>query len=123
MHVYGDQSEFSCLGYPHPNMMEVNGPDGPGHAPAYWGKQQGVNLSDEYESVEHPSHYGGDTVYEAIKVIHAWGLNFDLGSVIKYISRAGKKPLADEIEDMEKARQYLKFHIKELKNQRKNVGN
>ena len=31
------------------------------------------------ETVNHPEHYGGDTPYEAIKVIDAWGLGFALG--------------------------------------------
>ena len=44
------------------------------------------------EQVNHPSHYGGkDNPYEAIKVIDAWNLDFCLGNVVKYISRAGKK--------------------------------
>ena len=44
------------------------------------------------EQVEHPEHYGGkDNLYEAIKVIDAWGLGFSLGNTVKYISRAGKK--------------------------------
>lgn len=30
------------------------------------------------DNVNHPSHYGGDTTYEVIKVINAWGLGFDL---------------------------------------------
>jgi hypothetical protein len=60
--------------------------------------------------VNHPSHYGGkDNPYEAIRVIEAWNLNFHLGNVIKYISRAGKK--GDNIEDLEKALWYLKRHI------------
>lgn len=83
-----------------------------------------MSAVEQYENaVEHPAHYGGDTVYEAIKVIHAWDLSFDLGNVVKYISRAGKKPLVDELEDMKKAQQYLKFHIKELKKKRRNAGN
>ena len=42
--------------------------------------------------VEHPAHYGGENnPYEAIKVIEAWSLNFNLGNAVKYISRAGKK--------------------------------
>ncbi len=53
------------------------------------------------EAVEHPAHYGGDTVYEAWKVIDAWDLNFFLGNAVKYISRAGKK--GDPIEDLRKA--------------------
>lgn len=64
------------------------------------------------ETVNHPSHYGGDVVYEAIKVIQAWELNFSLGSVLKYICRAGKKDGADELEDLKKARWYLDAEIK-----------
>lgn len=67
------------------------------------------------EAVNHPSHYGGDTVYEVIKVIHAWGLGFDLGNAVKYIARAGKKDPAKEIEDLEKAKFYLQHHIDQLK--------
>ena len=38
-------------------------------------------------------HYGDKAdPYEAIKVIRAWGLNFSLGNVLKYVARAGKKP-------------------------------
>jgi len=60
--------------------------------------------------VNHPKHYGGkDNPYEAIKVIEAWNLNFNLGNVIKYISRSGKK---DEVkQDLEKALWYLKREI------------
>ena len=59
------------------------------------------------ESVFHPKHYGGETsVYEAIKVIEAWDLGFNLGNVVKYIARLGKK-----VEDLEKALWYLKREI------------
>jgi hypothetical protein len=58
------------------------------------------------EAVNHPDHYGGaDSPYEAIKVVEAWNLDFYLGNVVKYISRAGKK--GNEIEDLKKARWYL----------------
>jgi len=63
------------------------------------------------EKVNHPAHYGGDTVYETIKVIEAWGLGFHLGNAIKYISRAGKKESAATMEDLEKARWYLDREI------------
>lgn len=63
------------------------------------------------EQVKHPEHYGGaDNPYEAIKVIEAWGLGFNLGNTVKYISRAGKKtdhPLLD----LYKARWYLDREI------------
>ena len=64
------------------------------------------------ERVDHPTHYGGDTTYEAIKVIEAWGLGFCLGNTIKYISRAGKK--GDHLEDLRKARWYLDREILNL---------
>ena len=53
-----------------------------------------IKTLTEKEQVSHPSHYGGkNNPYEARKVIKAWGLNFNLGNVAKYISRAGKKDL------------------------------
>lgn len=69
------------------------------------------------EKVNHPLHYGGqDNPYEAIKVIEAWDLGFNLGNVVKYISRAGKKDGGDVIDDLEKAKWYLDRHIKNLGN-------
>lgn len=72
-------------------------------------------VSENSEAVSHPSHYGGDTTYEAIKVIEAWGLGFHLGNVVKYISRAGKKDQTKELEDLEKASWYLQRRIDQLK--------
>tara|TARA_R100001163_G_C5036430_1_gene175514 strand:- start:528 stop:746 length:219 start_codon:yes stop_codon:yes gene_type:complete len=64
--------------------------------------------------VNHPPHYGGEgNTYEAIKVIEAWNLDFSLGNVIKYISRAGKKS-PDLVEDLRKARWYLDRFISNL---------
>jgi len=63
------------------------------------------------EAVNNPKHYGGDTTYEAIKVIEAWELNFHLGNVVKYISRAGKKDLSKTKEDLLKAQWYLDRYI------------
>jgi hypothetical protein len=72
------------------------------------------------EMVNHPTHYGGDGVYETIKVIEAWELGFHLGNTVKYISRAGKKGVNKEIEDLKKAMFYLNRHIENLE---KNTGN
>ena len=63
------------------------------------------------EAVNNPKHYGGDTTYEAIKVIEAWELNFHLGNVVKYISRAGKKDINKTKEDLLKAKWYLDRYI------------
>lgn len=67
------------------------------------------------EMVNNPAHYGGkNNQYEAIKVIDAWDLGFSLGNTIKYISRAGKKNPAAELEDLKKAKWYLEHHIQNL---------
>lgn len=67
------------------------------------------------EAVDHPAHYGGaDNPYEAIKVIEAWGLDFCTGNAVKYISRAGRKDPAKELEDLRKAQWYLGRRIEQL---------
>lgn len=57
--------------------------------------------------VDHPKHYRGDTGLEAIDVIEAWDLNFNLGNVVKYVCRAGLKDKSDREEDIQKALWYL----------------
>lgn len=80
-----------------------------------------VNDSD----VDHPQHYGGiDNPYEAVKIIEAHSLNFNLGNTLKYILRAGKKNLNDcltmsdlkrtTIKDLKKAVWYLNREIANL---------
>lgn len=64
--------------------------------------------NDEYEAVNHPAHYHSGT-YEAINVIDAWNLNFNLGNAVKYIARAGYK--GDRIEDLKKAVWYIQHEI------------
>ena len=64
------------------------------------------------KEVSSPDHYIAGRVYEPRKVISDWKLNFNLGNVIKYASRAGRKE--DALKDLYKARQYLDFEIEEL---------
>jgi Protein of unknwon function (DUF3310) len=67
-------------------------------------------------NVNHPTHYGGeDNPYEAIKVIEAWDLGFNLGNVVKYLSRAGKK--GETLEDLRKAAWYLNREIQNRENE------
>jgi Protein of unknwon function (DUF3310) len=74
----------------------------------------------ETSAVDHPAHYGGDNVYEAIKVIDAWQLGFALGNAVKYICRAGKKQNADDpLEDLLKARWYLDWEIQKREGKQK----
>ena len=49
-------------------------------------------------------------------VIEAFDLGFNLGNVIKYVLRAGKKD--DKIADLQKAIQYLTFEIEKEQRQR-----
>lgn len=73
---------------------------------------------ENYEFVDHPEHYGGaEARHEAISVIEEWGLGFHLGNVVKYISRAGKKPDQNTISDLQKARWYLDRYIENLENE------
>ena len=72
------------------------------------------------EAVNNPTHYGGkDNPYEAIKVIEAWELGFNLGNTTKYISRAGKKNPDKKLEDLQKALWYLQ---REIDNEIQNRG-
>ena len=67
---------------------------------------------DNYETVNHPPHYGGkDSPYEAIKVIEAWQLGFNLGNTLKYIAREGKKDAYASLDDLRKAAFYLNREI------------
>ena len=67
--------------------------------------------------VNHPAHYGGeDNVYEVIKVIEAWEIDFHLGNTVKYISRAGKKGSDKELQDLKKALWYLQRKIDNIEN-------
>ncbi len=54
--------------------------------------------------VNHPSYYHPDTL-EAIDVIEAWGLDFNLGNALKYLARANHK--GDYLADLYKARWYI----------------
>lgn len=67
------------------------------------------------EKVDHPAHYGGDVIYETIKVQEA-KLSHDefVGAmkfqVAKYLDRSGKKA-EDVLEDWRKAQFYLNYLV------------
>ena len=67
----------------------------------------------EHNAVKSPLHYTEGRKFEPKDVIRDWGLNFNLGSALKYIARAGIK--GNTVEDLEKAREYLAFEIEALK--------
>ena len=69
-------------------------------------------LSDS-DAVNHPSHYNSGRI-EVIDFIEDQGLGFNLGNVVKYTARAGKKDPSKIVEDLEKAAFYLAREIKRL---------
>jgi hypothetical protein len=62
------------------------------------------------DPISHPAHYC-DGGIETLDFIVAKKLDFFLGQVCKYISRAGKKDPAKELEDLKKAQFYLNRKI------------
>lgn len=88
-----------------------------------------LDLTDEYkkllkenirkytykiDAINNPQHYNSGKI-EVIDFIEDQSLNFNLGNVIKYVSRAGKKDPEKYKEDLEKAKWYLEREIKKLK--------
>jgi hypothetical protein len=74
-----------------------------------------IDKSLGFDTVERPSHYCEGRTYEPRKVIEDWGLDFYLGNVVKYISRAGRK--GSKLEDLLKAKQYLDWELESIKMQ------
>ena len=85
------------------------------------------NNIKEYDHVNHPPHYNWLIDKCGIEVIDiARHLDFDLGNAIKYILRAGKKPIISKenininkaaIQDLQKAIWYINDKIKMLENE------
>lgn len=67
------------------------------------------------DMVHHPAHYCYSE-YEPKDVIRAWGLNFNLGSAVKYIARAGRKD--DVLQELNKAKQFIEFEIEAIEKER-----
>ena len=65
------------------------------------------------DAVNHPSYYTDGNI-EVIEYIEDKKLDYCLGNAVKYISRAGKKDPAKEIEDLQKADWYINRRIMEL---------
>jgi len=68
----------------------------------------------DVDPVNHPPHYKTGGI-ETIDFIEAKDLNYRLGNVVKYVSRAGRKN-SDPVQDLEKAAWYLQREIAARKN-------
>ena len=81
------------------------------HSLSLWhAKEEKTTQSD---AVNHPSHYNTGKI-EVIDFIEDQGLGFNLGNVVKYTARAGKKNPDKTLEDLQKAAFYLDREIKRL---------
>lgn len=73
--------------------------------------------STEYlkdDDVIKPSHYKAGE-FDVIAFCQKHNLSFDVGNVIKYVTRAGKKKDNSELQDLNKAMEYLKRRIEFVK--------
>ena len=78
-----------------------------------WNSERVTNIRPKVD------HYTRGNI-ECIDYIMDKNLNFNLGNVIKYVTRAGFKD--DKLEDLGKAKDYIEFEIERVKNE-SNVWN
>ena len=95
------------------NGNEIYEEDCINDAPTY--AQEQLADIERREAVDHPDYYKRGGI-EAIDAIEAWGLGFNLGNVVKYIARAGRKT-KDGLQDLQKAAWYLDREIKRREHQ------
>lgn len=109
--VYEDFEELEepcviCKGtYKHDTMAYLKAKD------CFEPKEE--KADDEIDMVNHPQHYSAHGI-EPIDYIESHNLNFNLGNVIKYVSRAPFK--GTELQDLKKAKWYLEREIKKHDN-------
>lgn len=70
----------------------------------------------EPDHINAPSHYIAGRKYEPIDVIEDWELPYNLGTVVKYVSRAGRKIVSSHLDDLLKAEFHLKREIARIHN-------
>ncbi len=70
-------------------------------------------------------HYKTKEGIEVIDVVKAYELNFNRGNILKYVCRAGKKGFeymkSNEIQDLEKALDYLQHEIRYLRKEQEEI--
>ena len=80
-----------------------------------------TEMTEEIDVINHPAHYC-DGGIETLDFILAKKLDFLLGQVCKYISRAGKKDPAKELEDLKKAQFYLNRKIEVMEQEERTAA-
>lgn len=92
---------------------EIDGTDfNDGH---YHGILRAISLVEQLDDNTNttPQHYQGSI--QPIDLINAQNLNFNLGNVVKYVCRAGKKKGENVLSDLEKAKNYINYEIERIK--------
>ena len=74
---------------------------------------QQLDKQEPFISSSTPTHYQG--TIQPIDLINAQNLNFNLGNVVKYVCRAGKKQGENVLSDLEKAKNYINYEIERIK--------
>ena len=94
-------------------QSEIDGTDfSDGH---YYGILRAITLVEKLDDNTNttPTHYQGSI--QPIDLINAQNLNFNLGNVVKYVCRAGKKQGENILSDLEKAKNYINYEIERIK--------
>ena len=84
-------------------------------------KEEMAKINQEEEVT--PNYYIGNVYgYEAVDIIEDFNLSYNVGNVVSYLLRAGKKyeegmtDLDKHVEDLIKAKNHIDFEIKQLRN-------
>jgi hypothetical protein len=84
-----------------------------------WVRLQDVipaSIQETRDNVNSPSHYQFPGGVEVIQITKH--LNFCRGNAVKYLARAGRKDIADELEDLKKAAFYVQCEIDRINAER-----
>ena len=66
--------------------------------------------------IETPKYYDGANGYTAREVVENFDLNYNLGTAITYLLRAGKKAGNPMVQDIRKAINHLHFELDRIHN-------
>ena len=114
LHNYDDR--YMNLNYRYTTLdYKKNNQNTPKH---YQGTIQPIDLTKALKEKKPiisstPKHYQG--TIQPIDLINAQNLNFNLGNVVKYVCRAGKKQGENVLSDLEKAQNYINYEIERIK--------
>lgn len=121
---YLQDGNENCIGYKKMKPIHI---DKIGKATHMYNDEMANIMCDNMKSIGHesteylkdndvikPSHYKAGE-FDVIAFCQKHNLSFDVGNVIKYVTRAGKKKDNSELQDLNKAMEYLKRRIEFVK--------